>query len=102
MLQKCYMWQRFTEIQKSIHGICYNCVGMMTGEGLKMPVSESQKKAVRKYKDKTYDRIETFVPKGRKEAIKAHADAMGESLNGFIGRAIDETMGRDAVERAGQ
>ena len=33
------------------------------------------------------------------EAIRAHADRRGESVNGFINRAIDETMERD--ERGG-
>ena len=35
------------------------------------------------------------VPKGRKKAIQAHAEAHGESVNGFINRAITETMERD-------
>lgn len=30
-----------------------------------------------------------------RDAIKAHAAARGESVNGFIGRAIAETMERD-------
>lgn len=42
-----------------------------------------------------YDRINLTVPKGEKEIIKAHADETGESVNGFINRAIDETMERD-------
>ena len=41
------------------------------------------------------DRVSLYVPKGKKEAIKAHAAARGESLNGFIARAIDETMQHD-------
>ncbi len=36
-----------------------------------------------------------MVPKGQKDTIKAHASAQGESVNGFIGRAISETMERD-------
>ena len=35
------------------------------------------------------------MPKGRKEAVQAHAEARGESVNGFINRAIAETMERD-------
>ena len=42
-----------------------------------------------------YDRINLTVPKGQKDVIRAHAEARGESVNGFIGRAIDETMERD-------
>jgi hypothetical protein len=35
------------------------------------------------------------MPKGKLDTIKAHAAMMGESVNGFIGRAIDEAMERD-------
>ena len=41
------------------------------------------------------DRINLTVPKGRKEVIHAYAKAHGESVNGFINRAIDEAMGCD-------
>lgn len=41
------------------------------------------------------DRINLIVPKGQKEAIKAHAEARGESVNGFVNRAISEAMERD-------
>ena len=41
------------------------------------------------------DRINLTVPKGRKEIIKAHAAAHGESVNGFINEAIDEKMERE-------
>ena len=42
-----------------------------------------------------YDRINLTVPKGQKETIREHADSMGESVNGFIQRAIKETMEND-------
>jgi len=49
-----------------------------------------------RYNDKTYDRINLTVPKGDKEIIKAHAEKHdGGSVNGFIQRAIRETMERD-------
>ena len=44
---------------------------------------------------KSYDRINLTVPKGTKETIQAHAEAHSESVNGFINRAITETMERD-------
>ena len=44
---------------------------------------------------KAYDRINLTVAKGRKAVIQAHAQAQGESVNGFVNRAIDETMDRD-------
>lgn len=61
-------------------------------------ISKAQQKAVRKYKENNYDRVELSVTKGKKDVIKAHASAQGESLNAFINRAIDETMKRDAGE----
>lgn len=60
-----------------------------------MSVSKAQQKAVSKYMKENYDEIKVRVEKGRKEIIRAHAETQGESVNGFIGRAIDETMKRD-------
>lgn len=47
------------------------------------------------YAKKAYDDVRLQVKKGKKDIIKAHAEAHGESVNGFINRAIDETMKRD-------
>ena len=47
------------------------------------------------YAKKAYDDIRLQVPKGQKEIIKAHANARGETIGGFIKRAINETMERD-------
>lgn len=41
------------------------------------------------------DRVNLTLPKGRKAELQAYAAAVGESLNGFIGRAIMETIERD-------
>ena len=60
-----------------------------------MPVSKAQQKAVNKYMSENYDRINLTVPKGQKEVIKAHAEGRGESVNGFLNRAAQETMERD-------
>ena len=61
-----------------------------------MAVSKAQQKAVNKYMAANYDRVNVTMPKGKKDVIKAHAEAWGESVNGFIGRAIVETMERDS------
>lgn len=58
-------------------------------------MGKAQTKATNKYINKAYDRINLTVDKGRKEAIKDHAESIGESVNGFINRAINETMERD-------
>lgn len=60
-----------------------------------MPASKAQQKAVNKYMKENYDRINLTIPKGKKEQLQAHAAARGESVNGFINRAIDETMERE-------
>ena len=64
-----------------------------------MPISKAQQKAVHKYVKANYGRQELTMPKGKKEAVKAHAESRGESVNGFINRAIDETMERDNEAR---
>ena len=60
-----------------------------------MPASKAQQKAVAKYMKENYDEIKVRVAKGQRERIKTHAEAQGESVNGFINRAIDETIERD-------
>lgn len=45
-----------------------------------------------RYNNKTYDRINLVIPKGQKDIIKAYAESHGESVNGFIQRAIKEAM----------
>jgi hypothetical protein len=41
-----------------------------------------------------YDRINLTVPKGKKDEIKAHAEILGESVNGYIWRLIQEDMSK--------
>lgn len=54
--------------------------------------------SIKRYEDKAYDKILVRMPKGQKDLIQAHAEAQGESTNGFIKRAISETMERDKVK----
>lgn len=63
-----------------------------------MPASKAHIKATNKWMAKAYDRVNLTMPKGRKDTVQAHAAARGESVNGFINRAISETMERDAEE----
>lgn len=61
-------------------------------------MGKASTRAHNKYNAKAYDRINLTVAKGQKENIQAHATAHGESVNGFIGRAIVETMERDGAD----
>lgn len=60
-----------------------------------MPASKAQQRAVAKYMKNNYDEIKIRIAKGEKDKIKAHAETKGESVNGFIKRAIDETIAND-------
>ena len=49
-----------------------------------MPVSKAQQKAVNKYMSEKYDRINLVVPKGRRDELRAKAEAAGKSLNSYL------------------
>ena len=55
-------------------------------------------RAKTKYTAKTYDQFPVYTPNGKKASLRDHAKKRGESLNGFVNRAIDETVGRDNKE----
>ena len=59
------------------------------------PSSKAQQAAVAKYESKVYGKILLRLPKGKKELIKNHAEKCGESVNGFIARAIDYALDRE-------
>lgn len=65
-----------------------------------MPVSQAQKKATAKYEQQNYDKVLLRLEKGKKDIIKAHAEQNGESLNGFVNRAIYEAMQRETESNA--
>lgn len=57
-----------------------------------MSTSKAQQKATNKYIAKAYDRINLTIPKGQKDIIQAAAEKQGESLNGYIKKAIERRM----------
>lgn len=58
---------------------------------------KKQLEYARKYLEK-FDEIKLRVPAGEKEKIRQHAESVGESMNSFIFRAINETMEKDKGE----
>jgi len=60
-----------------------------------MAISEAQRRANAKHDKENFEYCTVKTRKGKRAAWKAHAAAKGESLNGFLNRAIDETVERD-------
>ena len=58
--------------------------------------TEAQKKSAKKWDAVNLDRLSIALPKGSREAIKAHAATLGESANAFIKRAIDNQIAQDS------
>ena len=56
--------------------------------------------ATKHFHTKAYDDLWLHVPKGKKADLQDHAAGQGESLNGFVNRAIDETVARDRAVAA--
>ena len=78
--------------------LCYNKANKESEHD--MPITEAQKRATMKYMKNNYDRIELKVTKGKKATLQAHAAERGESLNGFVNRAIDEAVERDTKKES--
>ena len=55
-----------------------------------MAVSKAAQKAAEKYQKANYDRVNVLLPKGIKEQIQD----TGESVNGFINKAVLERLGK--------
>jgi len=58
-----------------------------------MAYTKATMRAVDKYVKNNYDRIEVKVPKGRKQAVEAHAQQHGESVNGVVNRLLRAEIG---------
>jgi hypothetical protein len=66
-----------------------------------MAYSEKKRAYNVEYIQKNIKRVPLDVQNDKYKAIKAAADAAGESVNGYIKRAIDERMKRDAATASG-
>ena len=63
-------------------------------EGDKLTLSDQRKEYLYDYQKSKLKRIPLDVQKEKYEEIKAAADHAGESVNGYIKKAIDERMER--------
>lgn len=65
-------------------------------EGDKLTLSDQRKEYLYDYQKSKLKRIPLDVQKEKYEEIKAAADHAGESVNGYIKKAIDERMERES------
>lgn len=61
-------------------------------------MGKTSSKVKDRYNAKAYEQLMLRVKRGKKDIIKTHATEHGESVNGFVNRAIDETIKRDTGE----
>ena len=61
-------------------------------------MAKAQTTASNKYNAKAYDRIALQVYKGERDKIRAYAESIGKSLNGYINDLIVSDMARNGVE----
>ena len=59
----------------------------------------ARKRATKKYLSETVDRIGLLLPRGKKQIIKDHAAAAGESMNAYINGAIDARMRQQDADK---
>ena len=65
-----------------------------------MPLTEERKEYLKEYQKSKLKRIPLDVTKEKYDEIKTVADSTGESVNGYIKKAIDDRMERDGFSTA--
>ena len=63
-------------------------------------IVNGERVGLEEYRKTKYEDLRVRVTKGKKATVQAHAQTQGESLNGFVNRAIDEAMERDIGGKA--
>lgn len=74
-----------------------------SNEVMKMAQSKAHMAATNRYAKKAYDRIAFDVRRDAEingDVIRTHAEAMGESVNAFLKRAVAEAIERDNAKIA--
>lgn len=65
-----------------------------------MPVTEAAKRAHAKYMKGNYSRLNVQYPTEFVEYVKAHAEASGESMAGYVRKAIEDRIAREEKKEA--
>lgn len=63
-----------------------------------MALSDKRKESMYNYAKKNLKRIPLDVPKEKYDVIKAAATAAGESVNGYIKKAVDSRISKEAPD----
>lgn len=58
-----------------------------------MTQGKASTRAKNKYNAANYDNLRIVVPKGRKADIEDRSKALGESVNGYVGRLVRADLG---------
>jgi len=67
-----------------------------------MKRTEAMDRAIKKYEKEKIDRVMVRFPKGLKEVVETHAKERGESINGFVLRAVLAMLEQDKDKDKGQ
>lgn len=70
----------YYESGRNVSGICPDCKANVRGRNNT------------RYRDKTYDSVTLYVPKGRREFLKEYAHSKRMSVNEFVNNAIEFYM----------
>lgn len=74
---RCKNCDNYYESKVNRPGICPNCKITVRG------------RTNTKYREKNYDRITLYVPKGKREELKAYVAEQNMSINEFLNNAIE-------------
>lgn len=66
-----------------------------------MPVTEAQKRAVKKYQSKMED-FKIHAPAGTKERYRAAAEAAGQSMQAYILQAVEDRIAKEGTALSGE
>ena len=76
----------------------YELENIVSEKEEKMPVREmtdARRNAIKKYDAEKVHHVHVRLKNNLYDTVKQHIDSRGEALNGFITRAIEETIERD-------
>ena len=59
----------------------------------------AEDRAIKKYEQEKIDKVLVRFPKRKKDQIQRHVANTGESLNGFINRAVDQALSADDAKK---